>query len=113
MAPPGHKNMVAMSTLDDIALTSEITGLPTNMLRPSLNAFGIDITSPRHAHDNAATANPDNGDEPRNWRDLWSAGHSTSGVRDIPTVADLTHRLVAEYRSPASSWSRPISTPAG
>ncbi len=98
MAPPGHKHMTTESTLDDVMLTSAITGLPTNMLRPSLHAFGIDAEG-LHAQPQAtlATLLPEDEDKPRNWLELWSAGHSVSGVRDIPTVADLTTRIIGEY----------------
>ena len=34
---------------------------------------------------------------PRRYRDIWSAGHSASGVRDVPTVAQVVDRLAQEY----------------
>ncbi len=36
---------------------------------------------------------------PKRWRDIWSAGHSTSGVRDVLSVAELVEQTIAEYRS--------------
>lgn len=105
MAPPGHKDMIAKSTLDDVILTSAITGLPTNMLRPSLDACGIDTTALQQTSPQPTLASMlnSNGGTIRNWRDLWSAGHSVSNVRDIPTVADLTERLLDEYRTGSSA----------
>ena len=41
--------------------------------------------------------NPDK--RPKRWKDIWSAGHSVSGVDGVPTVADLVDRLVAEYEA--------------
>ncbi len=38
-------------------------------------------------------------DRPTRWRDIWSAGHSTSGVRAVLTVADLVNQTIAEYRA--------------
>ena len=101
MAPPGHKHMATESTLDDVTLTSAVTGLPANLLRSSLEAYGVDIAALNQAGpgDSIATMLRDNGDKPRNWLDIWGAGHSVSGVHDIPTVADLTARLVSEYRT--------------
>lgn len=101
MAPPGHKNMVTESSLDDVTLTSAVTGLPANLLRGSLEAYGVDIAALKQAGpgENIATMLRDNGDKPRNWLDIWGAGHSTSGVCDIPTVADLTERLISEYNT--------------
>jgi nitronate monooxygenase len=34
---------------------------------------------------------------PKRWRDIWSAGHSTSGVTDVPSVTELVARTMAEY----------------
>ena len=101
MAPPGHKDMVTESSLDDVTLTSAVTGLPANLLRPSLEAYGVDIEALKRAGpgDSIATMLHANGDKPRNWLDIWGAGHSTSAVRDVPTVADLTERLISEYRT--------------
>jgi hypothetical protein len=36
---------------------------------------------------------------PKRWRDIWSAGHSTSGVTDIPAVENLVARTRDEYRA--------------
>jgi nitronate monooxygenase len=35
---------------------------------------------------------------PKRWRDIWSGGHSTSGVTDVLAVDDLVARTVTEYR---------------
>lgn len=99
MAAPEHKSMVVASTLDDIVLTSAITGLSTNMLRPSLQAFGIDLETLQQAKttDTIATMITNDVEQPHNWLNLWSAGHSASGIHDIPTVADLIQRTIEEY----------------
>ena len=98
-APSAYKRMIVDSELDDIHLTTAFSGLPTNMLRPSMLAQGLDPAefgtgTPRFAMDrlsgNGAVG-------PRRYRDIWSAGHSVSGVRDVPAVADLVNRLAAEY----------------
>jgi nitronate monooxygenase len=34
---------------------------------------------------------------PERWRDIWRAGHSASGVTDVPDVEDLVARTLAEY----------------
>ncbi len=36
---------------------------------------------------------------PARWRDIWSAGHSTSGVTDVLPVDELVARTIAEYRA--------------
>jgi nitronate monooxygenase len=38
-------------------------------------------------------------DGPRRWTDIWSAGHSVSGVTRIQTVAQLVERTRAEFQA--------------
>ncbi len=110
MAPPAYKEMLTASELDDVVLTSAITGLPTNMLRPSLVAAGLDPdTLPdRLSREQAADLYGAGASGPNRWRDLWSAGHSVSGVDDVVTVAELVERTAAEFASARSrvcdSW---------
>jgi nitronate monooxygenase len=42
MADPRYKDMLVSSSADDILLTTAFTGLQTNMLRPSIEAAGLD-----------------------------------------------------------------------
>ena len=42
-------------------------------------------------------------ERPRRWRDIWSAGHSTSGVRDILSVETLIAQTEREYRAASSA----------
>jgi nitronate monooxygenase len=100
MADERHKAMLVASSADDVLLTSAFTGLQTNMLKPSIVAAGLD---PDHlpargmidiGKDIDVTAREA---QPKRWRDIWSAGHSTSGVTDVPSAAELIARTVAEY----------------
>ncbi len=38
----------------------------------------------------------------RAWRDIWSAGHSTALIHDVPPIADLVTRLQAEFAAAAA-----------
>jgi nitronate monooxygenase len=110
MAPPGHKQMLVTCSMDDIVLTSAFTGLPTSMLGPSITAVGIDLDKLKASDaDMAAALSQADGASPKRWRDLWSAGHPTSGILDIPTVAALVERTIEEYRS--TPGPRPRSAP--
>jgi nitronate monooxygenase len=100
MADERHKAMLVASSADDVLLTTAFTGLQTNMLKPSIVAAGLD------PDDLPARGRIDIGKDidvaareaqPRRWRDIWSAGHSTSGVTDVPSAAELIARTVAEY----------------
>ncbi|MFL5285482.1 MAG: nitronate monooxygenase, partial [Rhodopila sp.] len=86
------------STADDVLLTRAFTGLPTNMLRPSILAAGLDPDAlPEHGGIDVATDLA--ADRPWRWRDIWSAGHSVSAVSNILPVATLIHAITAEYQA--------------
>jgi len=104
MADERYKAMLVASSADDILLTTAFTGLQTNMLRPSIIAAGLD------PEDLPARGAIEIGNDidiaardqrPQRWRDVWSAGHSTSGVTSIPKVEVLISRTSAEYRAAA------------
>jgi nitronate monooxygenase len=101
MAKDGYKEMLVRSRLDDVLLTKAFTGLEANMLRPSIAAAGLDPDAlpVRGMIDIAKDINPAQRDKPdaKRWKDIWSAGHSVSGVADVPSVAELVARTVEEY----------------
>jgi len=101
LAKEAYKQMLVQSRLDDVLLTRAFTGLETNMLRPSIAAAGLDPDSlpERGAIDIAKDINAAERERPnsKRWKDIWSAGHSVSGVSDIPSVAELVERTAAEY----------------
>ena len=106
MADERHKQMLVESSADDILLTTAFTGLQTSMLKPSIVAAGLDPDDlpARGAIDIGkdidVTAREN---RPKRWRDIWSGGHSTSGVTDVMAVDDLVARTVAEYREAAGA----------
>jgi nitronate monooxygenase len=106
LAKESYKEMLVKSRLDDVLLTRAFTGLETNMLRPSIAAAGLDPDDlpVRGAIDiakdiNAAERDKHDAERPdaKRWKDIWSAGHSVSGVSDVPSVAELVERTAAEY----------------
>ena len=102
MADPRYKEMLVKSSADDILLTKAFTGLQTNMLRPSIAAAGLDPDDlpQRGAIDIAEDIDVGAREErPTRWRDIWSAGHATSGVTEVLSVDDLVARTIAEYRA--------------
>lgn len=100
MADDRYKRMLVDSSADDILLTTAFTGLQTSMLRPSIVAAGLnpDDLPARGAIDIAKdidVAAREN--RPKRWRDIWSAGHSASGVTDVLAAGELVARTAAEY----------------
>jgi nitronate monooxygenase len=105
MADPRYKAMLVTSSADDILLTTAFTGLQTNMLRPSIAAAGLDPDNlpQRGAIDIGKDIDIGARDNrPARWRDIWSAGHSTSGVSAVLSVDDLVAQTIAEYRAAAA-----------
>jgi nitronate monooxygenase len=101
LAVHGYRQMVVDASMDDIVLTRALTGLPASWLRGSLEAAGLDLAQlPEHLSPEQARERfgaDANGPQPARWSDIWSAGHSCSGVHDVPTVAALVARLRSEY----------------
>ena len=103
MAKPAYKQALIAADLDDIITTSAFTGMPGNMLRGSIVAAGLDpdrldetvtAADTRQIFGAGATG-------PRRWTDIWSAGHSVSGVRGIMPVAAVVEQVAAEFRARA------------
>src|SRR6478736_5223333 len=102
MADPRYMALLVTSSADDILLTTAFTGLQTNMLRPSIVAAGLDPDDlPAHGTIDIGK-DIDVGtreNRPARWRDIWSAGHSTSGVTEVLAVDELVARTLGEYRA--------------
>ncbi len=102
MADQRYKDMLVASSADDVLLTRAFTGLQTNMLRPSIVAAGLDPDAlpERGAIDIIKDIDVGASESrPTRWRDIWSAGHSTSGVLKVLSVADLISQTLAEYQA--------------
>lgn len=109
LAADRYKEMIVASTADDILLTRAFTGLQTNMLRPSIVAAGLDPDAlpEREPIDVAADISVEAREKrPKRWRDVWSAGHSASGVDAVRPVADLVARTAEEYRAASAGERR-------
>jgi nitronate monooxygenase len=102
MADARYKEMLVASNADDVLLTRAFTGLQTNMLRPSIVAAGLDPDGLPERGPIDIAEDIDVGareKRPTRWRDIWSAGHSVSGVAKRQSVAELVARTAAEYEA--------------
>ena len=103
MAQPSYKQMLVDSRLDDVMLTQAVTGLDTNMLRPSIAATGVDPkslagnVSPARALELMNEHSKEGATTPKRWVDIWSAGHSVSGVDAVRPAAELIGELAGQY----------------
>src|SRR5262249_26209672 len=98
-----YKRMLVDSTMDDVMLTQAFTGLDTNMLTPSMVRAGLDPRTlpPRVSIEEAAKNFSSKGEmnAPRRYKDIWSAGHSVSGVKPIQNAAALVEQTAQEYEA--------------
>lgn len=95
MANDRYREMLIESRMDDIVLTPAFTGLPANMLRPSIVAAGLDPEAlPARGR---IVIDYDINPEAKRWRDIRSAGHSVGAVHSAPDVAALVAELKDEF----------------
>ena len=116
MADENYKNMLVRSTLDDVLLTRAFTGLDANMLRPSIEAAGLDPARlDEQVSADEAKARYGGGKQvaegPRRWKDIWSAGHSVSGVGAVSSVAEVIETTLSEFKQAQEQMSARL-TPA-
>jgi nitronate monooxygenase len=93
-ASADYKQMIVDSSINDIVYTDRLSGIGGNFLLPTLVNNGIDVASlPVKAPDMATLLT----DNTKMWRDIWTAGHGVATIHDVPSVAAMVDRLVAEY----------------
>lgn len=106
-ASPGHKHMLVTAEAEDILFTDAISGMPASFLKPSIMAAGMD---PHNLPRPRAFRQPDLPEDVKPWKTIWSGGHSTALIDDIPSVADLVARLTVEFEGARhfNDWRIPI-----
>lgn len=97
-APADYRSMVIASSADDITLTSEVSGMPANMLRLSLERAGLSSkAAPTGTFDVSAQTSA------KAWRDVWGAGHGVGAVTCSEPVAQIANQLIKEYGQPITA----------
>lgn len=103
-ADAAYKAMIHESQLADITTTAAVSGITANFLQPSLDRAGISADGP--AVTGAINVDADMADafttaanQPKPWRDIWSAGHGVGSIDHSPSVADLVRTLQQDYHA--------------
>jgi len=95
MALAAYKQMVVDSTVDDLIVSSGITGTAASWLKPSLRTLGIDPdnmpAAPERQYDSSKPVTA------RKWMDVWAAGQGVGAIKAIEPLALVVDRLADEY----------------
>lgn len=95
MAHDDYKKMVVDCTVDDLIVSSGITGTAASWLKPSLRALGMDPdnmpAAPERQYDSSKPV------AARKWMDVWAAGQGIGTIKAIEPLAAVVARLVDEY----------------
>ena len=94
LASDEYKEMIIDSTIGDVIYTDGVSGVSANFFLKSIEKAGIDITEEKEEDFSKLT-----GEHSKAWKDIWSAGHGVTEIKDIPTVKQLVDRLKSEYKS--------------
>lgn len=104
MASDAYRAMLVEASMDDVMLTSAFTGLPANMLAPSIRAAGLNPERLQEEVDEQRSqARGETTSTHRGWRDIWSAGHSVSGVGEVSSVKALVRETSREFEAAMAS----------
>ena len=83
----------------DLIYTPAFSGIPANMLRPSIERYGLDPEAlPEKGKIDLGTEFIDEG---KVWADIWTAGQGLGSIHDAPPVAELIARMKDEYAAAA------------
>lgn len=97
MASPEYKQMLVDSSLDDLIVSSALTGTPASWLKPSLRANGLDPDNLPSAPARNYDSNQELG--AKRWKEVWAAGQGVGSIRSVESVGKVVDRLSAEYRT--------------
>ena len=104
LAPDAYRQMLVDASIDDVLLTRAFTGLPTSMLAPAIRRAGLDpatldetVTPNTAAQLFGGASHGNQSDGPKRWKDIWSGGHSVSGVQSVQTVAAMVAQVEQEF----------------
>lgn len=101
MATDIYRDMLVHASMDDVVMSRAFTGIPGNYLRQSIVACGLDPVDLDEAVSaiEAAEGYGKGAAGPQRWKDIWSAGHSVSGVASVQTVEEIVAETQAEYEA--------------
>ena len=104
MAPTDYKNMVVDSTVDDLVVSTGITGTAASWLKPSLRANGLDPDNMPDAPGRRYDSNQSFAG--KKWMDVWAAGQGLGSIKAVEPTATVVERLAKEYAQAVGRMTR-------
>jgi nitronate monooxygenase len=105
-ASEAYKAMLVESRAEDIVYTSLFSGVSGNYLRASVVKTGLDPDKLPEADKTKMNFGTEGNAELKAWRDIWSAGQSVSGIREVLSVQALVERMADEYEAVRNRLAR-------
>lgn len=105
-----YKTMIVDANADDIIYTNAISGIPANFIKQSVKGAGYDLNNLPipNGFDIGAEMSGEEVDtnttemSAKPWKDIWSAGHGVSGIKEVLSIKDLVGQLTLEYNQAIS-----------
>ncbi len=97
VASPAYKQMLIDCEAKDLFYTPAFSGIPANMLRPSIVEAGLDPD--RLPAKTEINLGEEFNHSAKAWRDIWTAGQGVGSIHDSPPIAELVARMKAEYET--------------
>lgn len=88
-----YKKMILESTAEDLIYTAEISGIPANWLKKSVERAKIK----QPATIAGATSEAEIEKEYKRWRDIWSAGQGITQIKEIKPAREIVYEMAKEY----------------
>lgn len=93
LASDEYKEMILASGIDDVLYTDGVSGVMANFLKKSIEKAGINLSEKKEEDFSKLS-----GEHAKAWKDIWSAGHGVTEIKDVPTVSELVGRMKSEYK---------------
>ncbi len=97
------QQMICASNAADIVYTSAVSGVHANFLGQSLLNNGLDPDTLKGMEGKVQLKGIS--EEARVWKTIWSAGQGVGAITDVPSTAELCHRLRVEYLAAVNELS--------
>jgi nitronate monooxygenase len=95
-----YKEMITVSSAEDIVYSNLFTGVHGNYLKPSIVAAGMDPESLPTSDPTKMSFGTDATGErakPKAWKEIWGSGQGVGSIGKIVPAAELIARLKREY----------------